>query len=64
VDYEYYPLQLGEDNWVIFKVDTHHYKLPDKAYHIRKYGGVLCCDCLATGKCKHLDLINPKKELF
>jgi hypothetical protein len=63
-DYEYYPLQIGEDHWLIFKVDTHHNKLPTKTYEIKKWAGQLHCDCPAGGRCKHLQMIQPKKDLF
>jgi hypothetical protein len=64
MDYEYYPLQLGEEHWVIYKVDTYHYKEPEKTYTIKKWGGELHCDCPAGRKCKHLDMIKPKRSLF
>jgi hypothetical protein len=63
-DYEYYPHQIDEDHWVIFKVNTYHYKEPEKVYVIKRWGGEMHCDCPAGGRCKHLQMILPKKELF
>jgi hypothetical protein len=64
IDYEYYPLKISEDHWIIYKVDTYHFKLPDKIYRINRWGGAMHCDCPAGEKCKHLKMIEPKKDLF
>lgn len=63
-EFEYYPLKLDEDHWIIYKVDIHHNKNPKETYHINRWGGEMNCDCKAGGRCKHLDMILPKKELF
>jgi hypothetical protein len=65
INYDYYPLKISEDHWIIYKVDDLHGKLPDKTYHIQPdWTGKLFCDCKASGRCKHLLMIQPKKELF
>ena len=64
-EYQYYPHKINEDCWIIFKVHTFHYKEPDKIYVIKPdWTGNLYCDCKASGRCKHLSMIQPKKELF
>jgi hypothetical protein len=63
-NYNYFPLQVSEDHWIVYKVDDWHYKYPDKIYHIKRWGGEIHCDCPAGHRCKHLSMIQPKKELF
>lgn len=64
IEYEYFPLQVNPDFWIIYKVDTWHFKHPDKTYYIKRWGGEMHCDCPAGHKCKHLLMIQPKKDLF
>jgi hypothetical protein len=63
-EFEYYPHKISEDHWLIFKVNTYHYKEPSEIYQIKKWGGEMHCDCKAGHGCKHLLMIQPKKELF
>jgi hypothetical protein len=64
IEYEYFPVKISEDHWIVYKVDTYHFKWPTKAYTIKRWGGAMHCDCPAGGKCKHLHMIEPKKDLF
>jgi hypothetical protein len=63
-EFDYYPQKIDEDHWIIYKVDLHHNKMPTKVYHINRWGGEMQCDCPAGGRCKHLAMIQPKKDLF